>query len=745
VIVNTHATANLNLNLCKRIGTTRFGLRQGYNDNMAWLNSLVFIALLATSLLAQELAGSPSSVIVPIEFPLSASNEVRLIESLERLAGSSDGIDRPTVILEFTPNRSLSNLQEPVVLGRGTSFERGLVLARWLSGPKGARVRSVAFLPQSICGHAVLIALGCEEIAIASTAEIGQAGIDEPTTDGSIRQAYLDIAARRSSFPPAAVLSLLDPSESLVRIDLAGGGVDYATAPELEKNVRAEQAWNEKQLVPNNQMAKFLGQELRTWKWVAHIAENREQLSNALRLSAPVTEQSLFQGARVAVRTHIKGIVSSRQVNRAIRAIEEGLARKDVNLILIELDSAGGSFEESLRLANFLAEIPADRAEVVCFVSGDALGDAALIPMACDMFLMKAKSRLGGPGEATISPKTCKANQVALEQLSRQSGRQLGALLGLVCSDIPIFEYNNFDGRRQLASPEWMNDDPAVAQWTKGNRVSFEKGIDFRQANDLRLANDTAESMDDVGNRFGLDELPEEVLTNSTEQFVEWLAGQGWLSMFLLMVGIISLSAELSTPGVGVGGAIAAVCFLLFFWIHMFQGTVEWLEILLIVGGIVCLGIELFVLPGFGVFGVTGIGLLGVGLLLAGQTFVLPTNEYQWQRTATTMGQMGLMVLAFIAMAILFRKQLANLPMVRWFALEPPVEDKELIAREENTESLRTYIGWKGTTVSRCNPTGKATIGDRIFSVTSQDAWIDEDSAVEVVDLQNSILIVRRA
>jgi membrane-bound ClpP family serine protease len=175
----------------------------------------------------------------------------------------------------------------------------------------------------------------------------------------------------------------------------------------------------------------------------------------------------------------------------------------------------------------------------------------------------------------------------------------------------------------------------------------------------------------------------------------------------------------------------------------LFQGTVEWLEILLILGGVVCLGIEMFVLPGFGVFGIAGLIMLGVGLLLAGQTFVIPTNNYQWQRTAQGIGQLGLITITLMGLAVLFRKQLAKLPMIRWFSLQPPTEDRELILFEQTKEDLRTFIGWNGMTVSRCNPSGKATVGDRVFQVTSSGDWIDEESPIEVVEVQDTTLVVK--
>jgi len=682
--------------------------------------------------------------LIPVEFPLTGVDETRLIETLDRIASRANGQDRPLVVLEFSGKKETSPIVEDTTIGRGTEFVRALGLARWLGGPKGSRIRSVAYIPSTICGHAVLVALSCEEIAIATLAEIGRAGIDEPTLDATVRQAYTDVAARRGALPPAAVLSLIDPAESLVRVELVGHEIEFTTAPQLALKKRSADVLEEKQLVPANQMATYSGRELRTeWRWVAYEANDREQLARLLKLVKPLSEQPVFVGPRIMTRVHLKGIVSNRQVTRCIRAIEEGLSKPGTNLILVEVDSPGGNLNESIRMAQYLGGIPSDQAEVVSYITRAARGDAALIPLASDLILMHPDAKLGGPGEATISPALCDEQRISLQDLAKISSRSDGELLGCICPDMEIFEYNSFDGQSQLNSPTWLVDDPVAPRWNKGAKVDFDGGLAFVQASELGLASDNPISLEAVGNRFGIDNLPVETRTNATEQFVEWLGGQGWLSMLLFVVGIISLSAELSTPGMGIAGIISAICFLLFFWIHLFQGTVEWLEILLILAGVVCLAAELFVLPGFGVFGITGLTLLAIGLLLAGQTFVIPSNEYQWKRTSQGIGQLGLIVMSLFVAAVVFRKQLANLPMVRWFALQPPKTDRDLVEMENAVEELRAFIGWHGTTISRCNPSGKASIGDRIFRVVSQGSWIDEDTEVEVVNLHENTLVVK--
>ncbi len=699
------------------------------------------------SAVAQEEAPAPprkQGALIKLPLPLSAEAETKVLSSLESIASRATG-DRPIVVLEFVPIAGTANPDAAAErLGRGTSFERALSVARWLSGPKGNRVRSVAYIPESIAGHAVLIALACEEIAMSPSAEMGLAGIDEVSSEATIIQAYTEIATRRGLVPPAAVRSMLDPSETLVRLELEGGGIEYATLPELERRLRPENAWSEKQLVPANQMGTFSGQELRSWRWITHLVPESDQLAAILKLDGDLRERPTFAEPRKAMRAHIRGIMNARQVDRTIRAIEDAIANQQANLILVEVDSPGGNLTESLRLAFYLANVPSEKAEVVVFISGHARGDASLIALSADTLYMAPDATLGGAGEASISVADVEKRKDNLLEFAKGVGRFPGDVVGCLCPESAIYEYQSANGRRVRAPVNWLEDDPKLPLWVQGPEQNYKSGLDSAQAVEMGIASDRLVSLAAVGNQYGLESLPEEKQTNTTEQLVEWIASQRWLSMFLFMVGLMCLVAELNAPGVGVPGAIATICFLLFFWLNLFQGTVEWLEILLIVGGVAFMAVEVFILPGFGVFGVSGLVMLAAGLLLAGQTFVLPTNQYQTERLIYGLGQLGFGTFLLLGLLIAFRKQLANMPMFRWFALQPPTNDRFLANMEQLEDERRSLLGRYGSTMTRCNPFGKARIGDEIVDVVSEHAWIDEDSPIEVIAVQDHHVVIRR-
>ena len=574
--------------------------------------------------------------------------------------------------------------------------------------------------------------------------EIGKSGIDEAQVEPTIEQAYLDTAAKRGMFPPSAIRSMLDPSQSLVQLDLEGGGVEFTTLPELESKPREQGAWRERQLVPANQMASFNGQELRQRRWISSLVNQRELLPVALKLTGPIQEKPLFTLPRKPVYLKLSGVLHRRVVNRTLRAIDDAVNNQKADLVLIQLDSPGGNLDDSIRLAYRLADIPSDKAEVIVYVSKHARGDAALIALAADAIYMAPDAFLGTGGEASIDAAAIEKRKDNFLELAQRKSRAAGDLVGLVHPDAIVHDFLAADGRRMRTVPTWVIDDPQNPLWTKGQAVDYSKGIETDRAIAMGLASAKAEDLDSVAKIFGVDELPMEKQTSRIDQAIEWLASQRWLAYVCFLVGLICLSAELSTPGVGVPGLIAVVCFLIFFWMNLFQGTIEWLEILLIVAGIGCLLTEIFLLPGFGIFGVAGLVMLAAGLLLAGQSFTIPTNRYQLEKVVQGLGQMGLGMIVLLGALVVFHKQLAKLPMVRWFALDQPLSDKFVVAMERLDEDRQMLKGRFGTTMTRCNPHGKAILGDMVVDVVSKSGWIDEDIPIEVVDIKENQVMVRR-
>jgi membrane-bound serine protease (ClpP class) len=192
------------------------------------------------------------------------------------------------------------------------------------------------------------------------------------------------------------------------------------------------------------------------------------------------------------------------------------------------------------------------------------------------------------------------------------------------------------------------------------------------------------------------------------------------------------------------------VAFVLFFWSKNLSGTADQLEIILFLIGLVCVAVELFVLPGFGVFGMSGILLMLCSIVLASHSFVWPTQDYEYQELGYTLLQLTGMLVAVSGCVVALARYLPSLPLLNRLVLKPEpwtiVEAEDSMGRpaSEGNESLALLIGETGRTTSPLRPAGKARFGSHLIDVTAAGMFVEPDSLVEVVDVQGSRVIVKR-
>jgi membrane-bound serine protease (ClpP class) len=226
-----------------------------------------------------------------------------------------------------------------------------------------------------------------------------------------------------------------------------------------------------------------------------------------------------------------------------------------------------------------------------------------------------------------------------------------------------------------------------------------------------------------------------------TDPYVSWL---------LLFVGLFMLVIELKLPGIGLPAITSALAFLLFFWSHYLSGTADQLEIILFLVGLVCLGVELFVFPGFGIFGMPGILLMLASIVMASHTFVWPSQEYEFREMGYTLVQLIIALGAVGGGAIVLARYLPSIPFLNRLVLKPEpwtgVESVDQAAKPplEGYESLAFLIGETGRTTSPLRPAGKARFGNLLVDVTADGYYVDADSLVEVIDVQGPKVIVKQ-
>jgi membrane-bound ClpP family serine protease len=156
------------------------------------------------------------------------------------------------------------------------------------------------------------------------------------------------------------------------------------------------------------------------------------------------------------------------------------------------------------------------------------------------------------------------------------------------------------------------------------------------------------------------------------------------------------------------------------------------------------LALEIFVLPGFGLFGLAG-GLLVISsLILASQTFVLPRNDYQLHQLRNSLLTLTGAGIGIVVAVAAIRRYLPHTPVLNNMVLAPPsTEEVSRISEREALARLDHLLGRRGVAFTPLVPGGKARIDDDLVDVLTDGEFVDRGLAIEVIEVRGNRVVVR--
>lgn len=429
------------------------------------------------------------------------------------------------------------------------------------------------------------------------------------------------------------------------------------------------------------------------------------------------------------------------------------------DLVIVDIDSPGGHLESSLDIANHLRDL--DWARTVAYIPRQALSGAAFAALACEEIQMKPLARLGDAGPIILGEdslfrhapeKIVSDLALQLRSLAEAKGRPPALAEAMVNRNLEVFEvraketgdirYLSDAEIAQLADPE---------KWERGKLV-FESRKDHflevtgKRAVELGLANSTVKDLPELLEREGIEGDPP-LLEQTWADTTVAILNHPFITAILLIVGLVCLYIELHIPGFGLAGLASGLCFVLFFWSRILGGTSGWLEVVLFVAGIVCLGIELFLMPGVGIAGVTGVLLMLASVVLASQTFVIPRTNYDFEVLGSTAGVLVASGVVFVGISVFLGRYFESLPIFRRMVLAPPGATPISAGSPETPARLPGNKDWllerTGVATTFLRPAGKAAFGEEIVDVVAEGSFIDPNRPVRVISVQGNRVVVR--
>ncbi len=706
----------------------------------------MMVGIAATSLGAerQDPAGQAEAPLrvgrlFKVALPITTTKPLRqsVLRTLDRLRAEKV---RPVLVFQFVVPKGQQEY------GRGTSLGNAYDLADFLSGRELSDAEVVGYVPQSIQGHAVLPVMACQTIIMAPDAELGPAGVDEPNITKTILGSYEDIAARRRKFPVEVALKLVDASRELLAVE-TDLGTEYVTPEGLAALRKKRTVSGQTILFRSGQPAQFSGAEARRRGFIDYLASDELELARSLEIAPEsLRDTAPLDGQWRAVRVDLKGPLKADVIDRAERMIRQAIEREEANFVCLWIDSAGGSPADSQRLAGYLAELDSSRVRTVAYIPREARADAALVALACDQIVMHPGAVLGGEGDVAFSAETvAEVVRFIRKVIAPNKARAWSLPAAMFDPELTVRRYRRGAEVAFFCEQE-LKEQRTPQGWAGGEEVTRPGRPFLAKGNDavtFQLANHVVNDLAGLRERFELEEDPALVEPRWADTLIEALASPK-LAVLLLIIGAVALYAELHTPGVGIPGFIATVCFVLFFWSRFLGGTAGWLEVLMFLLGVACLMLEIFVIPGFGIFGLGGGALILASLVLASQTFVLPRNEYQATEFRNSLLMLAGATIGTIVAILLINRWLPRAPIVSQMILQPPTqEEAEAISASESLAHFERLVGMHGVAVTPLVPGGKARFGRTTVDVLTDGDFVPRGAEVEVVEVQGTRVLVR--
>lgn len=366
----------------------------------------------------------------------------------------------------------------------------------------------------------------------------------------------------------------------------------------------------------------------------------------------------------------------------------EKAAAADADYILLDLNTYGGAVDAADSIRN--AILRCDR-PVISFVNMQAASAGALISIACDSIYMKTGSSIGA---ATVVDQAGNVMPDKYQSFMRGMMRSTAQATG-----------------RDPKIAESMVDTANVLSLTPSEaiEVGFCEGV---CEDEFEVARKVAGS-----DGFIIRNMEDDI--SWLDRLIQLLLNPLLQSIFMMMI-IGGIFVEIRTPGIGLPLVTAIVGALLYFAPAYLGDLVSYWEILLFVVGLVLIGVEIFVLPGFGVCGI--LGIIAVVLSLA---FAMVDNAelFHWDGSLNLqpiLRPIGIVIIS--ASAAIFGSVLLVRKLFATRSFDHIALRQELKADEGFTgvaSGLESLVGEKVTVFTDLRPSGKVKAADgRIFEAT---------------------------
>ena len=409
-------------------------------------------------------------------------------------------------------------------------------------------------------------------------------------------------------------------------------------------------------------------------------------------------------------------------LTRALREAES----QGAEAVVLDMHTPGGTISAALKIRDLLVRSPV---KTYTYVNNMAISAGSLIALATDRIVMAPGSNIGGAlpiqvGLGGASPVDEKMLSIFASEMRKTAKQQ-----GYPPSVVKIAE-------------AFSNPDVVIPGLKEKGKILT---LDYDQATSLGLSAYISPSLEDMLEREGLGDARvvhfEFTRTDAVARFLSSSAVMG----ILMLAGMGGIFFEVRTPGFGVPGAIGATALALYFFGSYLANLSGYMEIIFFILGLSLLIAEVFVTPGFGLFGISGVLLMVGSLFFA--LFNLAPRGYGFSLTRLEAPLLTMLITMIAGVAVLWMiaRLLPHTPLYGALRLAPTPSLGAGIALGDGTsEPLPgAKVGDQGIAVTDLRPSGTAEFNGRRADVLTRGEFIEQGQEITIEAIESHLVFVR--
>ena len=465
-----------------------------------------------------------------------------------------------------------------------------------------------------------------------------------------------------------------------------------------------------------------------------------------------------------------KGMIDDGLFKSIERRSNEALAA-GASYIILEVGTYGGLVKSADDIYKLFMQGLNKKVHTVAFIDSEAISAGAFISVACEDIIMRPATRigacapvmLGGELEGVEREKTESVIRASFRNAAEANGYPSALLEAMVTQGIEVHRVmNNKTNKYEFFQKENLPKDDKDYDVEDAELVDTEDEILTLIASDAvryGVARTEADSIDAAldflaerdGVTFARPTIKYE--TNWSEQMVRWINGPAVMGI-LVMLAMLGIYMELGSPGLGLPGLVALICVVIIIGSKFLIGMANWVEIAIFMLGLLLLALEVFVIPGFGLAGASGIlcvmiGLFGMLIRNAPDQLPWPTTDFDWE--ILTKGLIGVFAgfTGFVFVAWLLAKYIPRSEFLSALMLKPAFSPDQKYGKVSMTsppedKEKTVAVGDRGVVISPLRPCGDAEFDGAIVDVIAHAEFLENGTPVEITEIHGNRVVVKK-